>query len=411
MVEDVKDSVVVITARFDSEYQDSGTSFGSGFVIDDDGYILTNRHVVYQTYYGRQGDKQATFIRVKLGNGKEYDAEVVGADIGTDLALLKIDAPKLKEVKVADIDEVKVGAWVVAFGAPLGLEKTITAGIVSAKNRSLPGAEQYVPFLQTDAAINFGNSGGPLFNVDGEVIGINSRIKSARGSGNIGLAFAIPINLGVHIAGQLKEYGHIKRGYLGVEYQDLDHDLARNFGLSKVTGAILKSVAAGSPADKAGLEPSDVVTHINGKEVTQAGDLPYLIGLLEPGKEIDVKIIRGKKKKTIEVVLGEREQRAVSSSGRDSSQGGLLGLAVREIPDRYREAAQLDSGVFVQEVYSGPANRGGIEKGDVILRVGSEVVKSVEHFEKLVEAKKDDGDLALLVFRRGQTQYLAISLK
>jgi len=264
----------------EGEYAPSKSAEGSGFIISEDGYVITNRHVVIQ----------ADEIVVKMNNGREFKAKLIGEDDGTDVALLKIDADDLPVIRTGHSDKLKVGEWVLGFGAPFGFEQTVTAGIVSAKKRTL-GREQYVPYIQTDVAINPGNSGGPLVSLDGKVVGINSQILSSSG-GYIGLSFAIPIELALHVVDQFKEYGKVRRGYLGVQYQEVDYALAQAFDMKKVEGAVLTDITKNSAAHKAGLKVGDIVLRFDGQAIHRAGELPFIVGLYKPGTKVEVDLIR-----------------------------------------------------------------------------------------------------------------------
>ena len=370
------------------EFRPPQASEGSGFVISKDGYILTNRHVVVQS-----GN-----IIVRLTDGREFNAEVIGEDAGTDVALLKIEATDLPVLKTGNSENLKVGEWVLGFGAPFGFDQTVTAGIVSAKRRSL-GREQYVPFIQTDVAINPGNSGGPLVNMSGEVIGINSQIMS-RSGGYIGLSFAIPIELAMHVANQFKKYdGQVKRGFLGVQYQDVNYALAKALKMDSVEGALLTQVTRGSAADKAGLEVEDIVVKFAGKKVERAGELPFIVGLLEPGTKVQVEILRSGKPKTLELTVGERPDLRVASNNSDSdTDAASLGMTVESIDDELKGMIEAD-GVIVRRLENGPAARAGIRRGDVIISINRQDVSSVNQFESLINSLESGEEAIVLVIR------------
>jgi serine protease Do len=372
----------------DNGYQPPQNSEGSGFIISEDGYILTNRHVVVE----------ADQITVRMNNGREYIAKVIGEDAGTDVALLKIKGENLPVIKTGNSEQLKVGEWVLGFGAPFGFDQTVTAGIVSAKRRTL-GREQYVPFIQTDVAINPGNSGGPLINLDGEVIGINSQILS-RSGGYIGLSFAIPIELAVHVAEQFKKYdGKVKRGYLGVQYQDVTYSLAQAFKMERVEGALLTQVTKGSAAEKAGLEIEDIILKFDGKKINRAGELPFIVGLLEPGTKVKVDILREGKRKTLKLIVGERPDLAVAAeSTTNDNELVSLGMTVENIDDELREIID-GNGVIVRRLQDGPAARAGIRRGDVIISINRKDINSVADFEQVVSNLPRGEEAVLLVIR------------
>lgn len=389
VVDKVRDSVVVIKTEVESRGRSANGPSGSGFVIDDDGFVLTNRHVIHGV----------DTIYVQLVNKKVYKAELLGEDEGTDIALLKIEAKGLKEVAVGDVEKLKVGAWVLAYGAPFGLEHTVTAGIVSAKGRGLR-TEQYVPFIQTDAAVNRGNSGGPLFNEKGEVVGINSQIFSMTG-GNMGLAFAIPMDLAIDVAHQLREQGKVSRGYLGVGYQEVDFDKAQAFGLEEVSGALINQVTAGSPAEKGGLQVGDIVVEINGKRVMTYTDLPFFVGRIRPGTEIEMVVIREGKRRSLDVTVGERSESQVAATGNRESTEAALGMVVSELTDEMKDAADVSYGVLVRRVFEGAALDAGIREGDILQMLNQQRIASVEDYQEALGGLPENGSVAVLVVRRG----------
>jgi serine protease Do len=368
-------------------------SLGSGFIISEDGYVLTNSHVV----------GQADEITVKLIDGREMVAEVVGQDRPTDVALLKVDAKDLPVVPVGKASQAEVGDWVVAIGSPFGFENTVTAGIISATRRSLPG-DTYVPFLQTDVALNPGNSGGPLFNLQGEVIGINSQIYSQTG-GYMGLSFAIPIQLAMDIAEQLRETGKVSRGRLGVQIQEVTPELAESFGLEEPTGALIAAVEPGSAAAKAGLKAGDVILSYDGKPVASMSELPLMVASTMPGSSVDVEILRQGNKATVEVVVGEFGSESMAQGGSAAGSGGL-GLVVRPLGPVQRQQAGVDQGLLVERA-QGRAAQAGILRGDIILAVNNDQVKDVEQFKELVEAHAGE-TIALLVQRGGNALYVSV---
>ena len=387
------------------EFQNN--SLGSGFIISTDGFVLTNAHVV----------ESADEITVKLNDKREFKAKVIGSDKRTDIALLKIEATGLPAVKFGDTNKLKVGEWVIALGSPFGFENTVTAGIVSAKGRSLP-QENFVPFIQTDAAVNPGNSGGPLFNMRGEVIGINSQIYSRTG-GFMGLSFAIPIDVANDIAGQLKAGGKITRGRIGVVIQPVTKDLAESFGMAKAAGALVSSVEKGSPAEKGGIEAGDVILKFDGKPVASSEDLPRLVGATKPGTKAAVQLMRNKATKDVSVVVGEMpdETRNAQRQQRRGQPGGKppveavtrLGMTLSEPTAQQREQLGIAGGVLVEDVAQGAAARAGIRKGDVILAVNNQDVKSLEQFGQLV-GQLEKGKIVALLVRRG-TNALYIPLR
>ena len=374
------------------EGQQVPRGIGSGFVISGDGYILTNAHVV----------ADAAEVTVKFTDKREFKAKVIGSDKRTDVALIKIEAKNLPAVRLGNPDQVRVGEWVAAIGAPFGFENTVTAGIVSAKSRALPD-ESLVPFIQTDVAINPGNSGGPLFNLSGEVIGINSQIYSRTG-GFMGLSFAIPIDVAMRVADQIKQFGRAKHARLGVSIQPITRDLADSFGMDRARGALVASVEQGGPADRAGLQPGDVVLSVDGRDVADSFDLPKVIGNLPPGKAVRLKLWRQGAERELSVTLGEQTDTdavAQNAPGKDgSSPRDRLGLVVRPLTGAESQQLGVNKGVIVADV-DGPAAQAGIEPGDVILAVNGRAVGSAEDLAKLVEQAR--GRVALLV-QRGDTR-------
>lgn len=379
------------------EYQ--ARSLGSGFIISSDGYILTNTHVV----------GNADEITVKLTDQREYKAKVIGTDERTDVALIKIEAKNLPTVRTGDSEKIRVGEWVVAIGSPLGLENSVTAGIVSAKGRSLP-SENYVPFIQTDAAVNPGNSGGPLFNLNGEVVGINSQIISRTG-GFMGISLAIPIKVALDVSDQLKTNGRVIRGRIGVNIQELSKDLAESFGLTRPQGALISSVEKDGPADKAGLLPSDIVLKFDTHPVANSAELVRLVGGSRPGTKVSLQVWRNKAAKDVVVTVGETsEQVANARPGRGKAGGhvGNVGLVVAELNPAQKKALGIDYGLLVQAVH-GSAARSGIAQGDVIIGVNSQNLTSYAQFAKMLEEAKAGSSLNLRV-RRGDN-YIFIPLK
>ena len=369
------------------EYQ--AHSLGSGFIISPDGYILTNAHVV----------DAAEEVTVKLTDKRELKAKVIGADKRTDVALLKINAKNLPVVNLGDPANLKVGEWVAAIGSPYGFENSVTAGIVSAKGRSLPG-DNFVSFIQTDVAVNPGNSGGPLFNLRGEVVGVNSQIYSRTG-GYMGLSFAIPIDVAMDIVNQLKGAGKVSRGRLGVQIQELNTDLANSFGLSEAKGALVSSVEKGSPADRAGMQAGDVITKFDGKDVPSANDLPRMVGGVKPGSKVHVEVLRNRSNKDLTVTLGEWNDNPIATKSKaQGDKADKLGLSLSELTPDDKRRLDLEQGLLVRGV-SGAAERAGIQAGDVVLALGGEKVNSLEQFSKLLGQQTKDKSVALLI-RRGE---------
>ena len=368
-------------------------SLGSGFIITADGYVMTNAHVV----------QAADEITVRLTDKREFKAKVIGSDRRTDVALIKIEATGLPVVKFGDPARLKVGEWVVAIGSPFGFDNTVTAGIVSAKGRSLP-QENFVPFIQTDVAVNPGNSGGPLFNMRGEVVGINSQIYSRTG-GFMGLSFAIPIDVANDIAQQLRASGKITRGRIGVVIQPVTKELADGFGLPKPVGALVNSVEKGGPAEKAGIEAGDVILRFDGKPIAASEDLPRIVGGTRPGSKATAQIWRNKASRDVQVVVAElQEDTRAGRGGRSAPKPPaaaptVYGMSLADLTDAQRKEIKVEHGVMVGEV-QGAAVRAGMRKGDVILAVNNQDVKSVEQFNQMM-GQFDKGRIVALLVRRG----------
>jgi len=379
-------------------------SLGSGFIISSDGYILTNSHVV----------AAADDITVKLNDKREFTAKVIGVDPRTDVAVIKIDADNLPAVSIGDPDKLRVGDWVLAIGSPFGFESTVTSGIVSAKGRSLP-QENYVPFIQTDVAINPGNSGGPLFNLDGEVVGINSQIYSRTG-GFMGLSFAIPINVAIDIADQLKTDGRVKRGRIGVVIQEVTAELAESFGLDAPRGALVNRVEKGGPAQKAGIEVSDVILKFASEDVESSNDLPRIVGQTKPGSIVEAEVWRDGKLKTLTIKVGEipadDNVSAKSNPQKERAKNEVpeLGLVVSDITSQQLKQQELQGGIRIDKV-SGVGQKAGLRSGDVILALNNDDVESVEQFVKLMEQYSEARSIALLIHRGGGSLYVPIRLK
>ncbi|MGL1833570.1 DegQ family serine endoprotease [Rhodocyclaceae bacterium SMB388] len=381
----------------------SSRGIGSGFIVSQDGYVLTNAHVVAE----RGADTEVT---VRLIDRREFTAEVIGSDPRTDIALLKIDAADLPTVRIGDPEQSRVGEWVVAMGSPFGFDNTVTAGIISAKARRLP-AETYVPFIQTDVAINPGNSGGPLFNLAGEVIGINAQIYSPSG-GFMGISFAIPIDVAMNVKDQLIEFGRVQRGKLGVTIQAVDADLAQTFGLSEPAGALVSNVEPNSAAAKAKLQPGDVVLSVDGVKVADSADLPRIIGEKRPGTQIRIEIWRDGRSRDITATLDEMQSETIATAamparpGEDA--GSRLGLTARALTAN--EASQVDAagGLMVESV-TGPAAKAGLRQGDVILALNNQPVSTVEAFRSLLGQAGDR--FALLIQRGGSRLFVPVRIE
>jgi serine protease Do len=375
-------------------------SLGSGFILSSDGYIMTNAHVV----------DHADKITVRLTDKREFSAKVIGADKRTDVALLKINAVNLPKVTVGDPEKLKVGEWVIAIGSPFGFDSSVTAGIVSAKGRNLP-QDNYVPFIQTDVAINPGNSGGPLFNMKGEVVGINSQIYT-RSGGSMGLSFAIPIDVASQVADQLRTTGRVTRGRIGVTIQELTKELAESFGLSLPDGALVSSVEKGGPADKAGIEASDVILKFDGHVVNNSSDLPRIVAATRPGSRVTVDLWRkgAAKQVTLAVAkMAEDGKPGRIAKGLPDESGKLivrLGMVLSE-PDREQGN---QGGLLVQDVKGLAARSVGLQRGDVLLAIGNIPLRSVSQLEQIISQVPKGRNVALLVRRAEVATYVAIRL-
>jgi len=369
---------------------------GSGFIVSADGVILTNAHVV----------DDADEVMVKLTDRREFKAKVLGADKTTDIAVLKIDASSLPTVKIGNPDTTKVGEWVVAIGQPFGFENTVTSGIVSAKARALP-QDSYVRFIQTDAAVNPGNSGGPLFNLRGEVIGVNSQIFS-RSGGFQGLAFAIPLAVAMQVKDEIQQHGKVSHGKLGIAIQEVGQGLAENFGLKSPQGALVSSVQKDGPGAKAGLQPGDVILKFNGQPINRSADLPPLVATMKPGASATLEVWRDGKAKELNATVGRLdEERVASNVDRSEAGKGRLGVAVRPLSADEKRGAELDSGVVVQDV-GGAAAKAGVRPGDVIVAVNNTPVKSPEQLRDLIS--KAGKTVALLVQREDARIFIPVTL-
>lgn len=368
-------------------------SSGSGFVISSDGYILTNHHVV----------DQATEIEVLFSDRSEYQATIIGSDRRSDLALLKIEAKGLDALKFANSDKLKVGEWVLAIGSPFGLDYSVTAGIVSAKGRSLPTdqGENYVPFIQTDVAINPGNSGGPLFNLEGRVVGINSQIFSRTG-GSIGLSFSIPSSVALRVVEQLKQHGVVQRGWLGVAIQDVNKALAQSLELDKPQGALINAIELDSPADKAGIEPGDVITRLNGQAIIDADDLPHLVGMLAPDTKVKVEIIRKGKRKVLKVIIGALDADKASIAETKEDNSDRLGLSLHSVDEDQLRALRLRGGVLVTDVLAGsPAALAGLKPEDILVQLGYSRIDDVEEYAQIIKDLPKITPILVRFYRQG----------
>jgi serine protease Do len=377
-------------------------SVGSGFIISADGYLITNAHVV----------DGADEVKINLADKREFKAKVIGADKRTDIALLKIDATNLPKVTIGDPDKLRVGEWVVAIGKPFGLENTMTAGIVSAKGRDLP-QENLVPYIQTDTAINPGNSGGPLFNLKGEVVGINSQIFSRTG-GFMGLAFAIPIDIAMNVANQIKDKGRVTRGRIGVQIQEVSKEAAEAFGLPKATGALVNSVEKNGPADKAGIEAGDIIVKVDGREVHSSSELPRIITAVKPGTKVTVTVWRKGAQRDVAVTVAELKEEATAQPRRgpqapkEKAKPNRMGLVLADLTDEQKKELEVKAGVLVEDI-AGPV-RGNVQPGDVILAIVNRgqttEAKSAEQVNQLL-AKLDKGASITLQLKRGEATFFS----
>jgi serine protease Do len=381
-----------------------GTSLGSGFIISADGYILTNNHVV----------DGADTVTVRLSDRRELDAKVVGSDAQYDIALLKVTADNLPVVTIGDSKKLKAGQWVLAIGSPFGFDHSVTSGIVSAVSRAFGGRDQqYVPFIQTDVAINRGNSGGPLFNLNGEVVGINSQIFSNTG-GFMGVSFAIPIDTAMSAVKQIKDKGFVSRGMIGVQIQDVNRDLAQSLGLPRTGGALVNSMTDGSAAEKAGIKVGDVITAFGGIDVVRSPDLPPIVGATAPGTKVDVTVFRDGKTLTIPVTVGELPRDATAQANPNAPAAAAanpLGLVVEEPTAEQRKQFDIkDEGVVVKRVTGAPARRAGLQPDDVVLMVGRTKVKTPAEFNTAVKGVQPGDSVMLLVRRGGASLFVAVNV-
>ncbi len=387
--------------RFNQPRRNTPTpAAGSGFIISQDGYILTNNHVV----------ENADEIIVALSDRREREATLVGADKFSDLALLKIEASDLPTVEFGNSDELEVGEWVVAIGSPFGFEHSVTAGIVSAKGRSLPGdtGSNYVPFIQTDVAINPGNSGGPLFNLSGKVVGINSQIFT-RSGGFMGLSFSIPVSVAMNVVKQIREKGTVSRGWLGVQIQRVDRDLAESFKLDRAAGALITQVFDGSPAEKGGLKEGDIILEFAGKAIDLSSELPHVVGMTDVDALADVVIVRDGDQQTLSIKIGELEQSAVFQSA-PTPRGNKIGVEVQNLDEAMAEKLGASKGVVVSQVFDGAGQEAGLKAGDVITTWDSNWINSVEQFETFVANMRPNVAIPIRVVRGGSPQFMVVKV-
>jgi len=379
-------------------------SLGSGFIISKDGYILTNHHVV----------NGADEIVVRLSDRREFQAKLVGSDERTDVALIKIEAGGLPAVKIGKSDELKVGEWVLAIGSPFGFDHTVTEGIVSAKGRNLSD-DNYVPFIQTNVAINPGNSGGPLFNMDGEVVGINSQIYSRTG-GYMGLSFAIPIDMAMEVSEQLRKQGHVTRGWLGVMIQEVDRDLAESFGLDKPGGALIAGIVPNGPAAKGGIRQGDVVLEFNGSDIESAADLPNKVGRTAIGKEVDVLVLRNGQRKQLTVTIGalpddkKRQAAKPQSNQGNALANNRLNISVQPLTPEQKNELEVPGGVMVTDVKNADLAQAGLRAGDVITVLANQEIADVNDFEVVVKSLPANKWVSMLVNRKGSSRWVAFKV-
>lgn len=378
-------------------------SLGSGFIISKDGYILTNNHVV----------EGADEIIIRLNDRREYTAEVIGMDARSDLALLRINAGDLPSVEFGESKSLKVGEWVLAIGSPFGFDYSVTAGIVSAIGRNLP-RDSYVPFIQTDVAINPGNSGGPLFNLDGQVVGINSQIYSRTG-GFMGLSFAIPIDVALEVVKQLKDQGYVDRGWLGVLIQEISRDLAESFGLDKSSGALVAKVMPDSPAAEAGLQAGDVILSFDDIAINKASDLPPLVGRTKVGSVVPLAVMRNgekiEKQLIIRVLPDESKKVGQAKQEKKSAEKNRLAIVVSDLTKAQRSRWDVKYGVLVNTVYPGAARDAGLRPGDIITELNNHAIKGVASFNEVIGDLPEGKSVPMLVNRRGNPMFLALKVQ
>jgi serine protease Do len=376
-------------------------SLGSGFIIDSDGYVVTNHHVI----------RDADEIIVRLKDRRELKAKVVGSDARSDIALLKIEADNLPVVKMGSSANLKVGSWVMAIGSPFGFDHSVSVGVISATGRTLP-SESYVPFIQTDVAINPGNSGGPLFNLEGEVIGINSQIYSRTG-GFMGLSFAIPVDVAKDIVEQLKRNGHAKWGWLGVLIQDVNKELAESFGMEKPMGAVVLRVLDDTPAQKAGIEVGDVITHFADSTINRSSDLPLAVGRASIGSSVKLRVVRDGKQKRLRVNIAElpsEENLAEKDNTPKQAKSNRLNIEVVALTKEQRKRANVENGVLVQSVEMGAASVAGIRRGDILLKLNGQNIKNTKQFLKVVKQLPENKWIRVLIQRGGSPRFLPLKI-
>jgi serine protease Do len=382
--------------------QREAQSLGSGFIISADGYVLTNNHVV----------ADADEIIVRLSDRSELEAKLIGADPRSDVALLKVEGKDLPTVKLGKSEDLKVGEWVLAIGSPFGFDHSVTAGIVSAKGRSLPN-ESYVPFIQTDVAINPGNSGGPLFNLAGEVVGINSQIFT-RSGGFMGLSFAIPMSVAMDVADQLKADGKVSRGWLGVVIQEVNKDLAESFGLEKPAGALVAQVLEGGPAAKGGLLVGDVILSLDGQPIIMSADLPHLVGALKPGSTAELDVVRDGARKKLKLSIGALPEDGETLAGSPASgverSSNRLGVKVVELTAEQKKSLDLKGGVVISEVQDGPAALIGLRPGDVVTHLNNQAINSAKTFTEVAQALPKNRSVSMRVLRQGRASFITFKL-
>ena len=382
--------------------QREAQSLGSGFIISSDGYVLTNNHVI----------ADADEIIVRLSDRSELQAKLVGTDPRTDVALLKVDGKNLPTVKLGDSEKLKVGEWVLAIGSPFGFDHSVTKGIVSAKGRTLPN-DTYVPFIQTDVAINPGNSGGPLFNMNGEVVGINSQIFT-RSGGFMGLSFAIPIDVALDVSNQLKKDGKVSRGWLGVVIQEVNKDLAESFGLERPAGALVAQVLEDGPAAKSGLQVGDVILSMNGQPIVMSADLPHLVGSLKDGATAKLEIIRNGKRQTLDVTVGAlpEDDADIGTGGQAGAErsSNRLGVSVAELSAEQKKSLELKGGVVIKDVQDGPAALIGLRPGDVISHLNNQAITSAKQFTEIAKDLPKNRSVSMRVLRQGRASFITFKL-
>ncbi|WP_433887362.1 DegQ family serine endoprotease [Pseudomonas vranovensis] len=382
--------------------QREAQSLGSGFIISSDGYVLTNNHVV----------ADADEIIVRLSDRSELQAKLVGTDPRTDVALLKVEGKDLPTVKLGDSEKLKVGEWVLAIGSPFGFDHSVTKGIVSAKGRTLPN-DTYVPFIQTDVAINPGNSGGPLFNMNGEVVGINSQIFT-RSGGFMGLSFAIPIDVALDVSNQLKKDGKVSRGWLGVVIQEVNKDLAESFGLDKPAGALVAQVLEDGPAAKGGLQVGDVILSMNGQPIVMSADLPHLVGGLKDGAKAKLDIIRNGKRQSLDITIGalpdEDADITTNANGGVERSSNRLGVSVADLSAEQKKSLELKGGVVIKEVQDGPAALIGLRPGDVISHLNNQAILSAKQFTEIAKELPKNRSVSMRVLRQGRASFITFKL-